>query len=56
MTEAVTEVRVGHPVPDFSLNCYDPVKHDFTRFSLADAKAQNKWTVMFFYPADFTFV
>ena len=49
-------VRIGHEVPDFELTCYDPTAHDFTTFSLADAKEAGKWSILFFYPADFTFV
>jgi peroxiredoxin (alkyl hydroperoxide reductase subunit C) len=49
-------VRVGTPVPDFTMNAYDPVKGDFTKVSLEDQKKAGRWTVLFFYPADFTFV
>jgi len=56
MSESVTEVKVGMQVPDFSLTCYDPVAHGFPEISLAELKKQEKWTILFFYPADFTFV
>lgn len=56
MHDAVTELKVGMQVPDFALTCYDPQAHDFTKVSLADLKQQGKWTILFFYPADFTFV
>ena len=56
MSEAVQQVRLGHQVPDFTLNCYDPQKHDFTKVSLSELKKQGKWTILFFYPADFTFI
>jgi peroxiredoxin (alkyl hydroperoxide reductase subunit C) len=56
MIEAMTEAKVGMHVPDFELTCYDPVKHDFTKVSFADIKKAGKWTILFFYPADFTFV
>lgn len=49
-------VQVGHNVPDFTLETYLPGKRDFGTFSLAEAKKAGKWTVLFFYPADFTFV
>jgi len=49
-------VKVGHAVPDFELTTYDPVAHGFSKFSLAEAKKAKKWTILFFYPADFTFV
>jgi len=56
MIEPACEVKVGMQVPDFALTCYDPKKHDFTKIQLAELKKQGKWTVLFFYPADFTFV
>ncbi len=56
MTDSTTVLRVGQQVPDFKLETYDPVKSDFSEFSLAGQKAAKKWTILFFYPADFTFV
>jgi peroxiredoxin (alkyl hydroperoxide reductase subunit C) len=56
MTEELKPVSVGQSVPDFELTTYDPVAHGFSTFSLAEAKAAGKWTILFFYPADFTFV
>lgn len=52
----VCPVRLGAAVPDFEIDTYDPQKQDFGRIKLADLKAQGKWTILFFYPADFTFV
>lgn len=49
-------VLVGQPVPDFVLDTYEPVTGHFGEFSLAEAKKAGKWTILFFYPADFTFV
>jgi alkyl hydroperoxide reductase subunit AhpC len=48
MSEHCCGLRVGQAVPDFKLETFDPAKGDFS-----EAK---KWTVLFFYPADFTFV
>ena len=56
MPDTVAPVSVGHAVPDFALNCYDPQTHDFTKIELAELKKKGKWTILFFYPADFTFV
>ena len=56
MSEELKPVSVGQSVPDFELTTYDPVNHDFSKFSLAEAKKAGKWTILFFYPADFTFV
>jgi peroxiredoxin len=49
-------IRVGQAVPDFKMDTYEPVKGDFSEISLSALKAAKKWTVLFFYPADFTFV
>lgn len=55
MTE-VTTTQVGQIVPEFEMDTYLPSKKDFGKFSLAEAKKAGKWTVLVFYPADFTFV
>jgi len=52
----VTTIQVGQTVPDFELETYEPAKKDFGKFSLADARKAGRWTVLVFYPADFTFV
>ena len=49
-------VSVGSDVPDFEIETYDPVADDFGSISLSQLKEQGNWTVLFFYPADFTFV
>ncbi len=49
-------LKLGEKVPDFSLTTYDPVRDDFGTFSLEGQIARKRWTVLFFYPADFTFV
>jgi len=56
MSESCETVKMGHSVPDFTLNCYDPKAHDFRPVTLAEQKKAGKWTILFFYPADFTFV
>lgn len=49
-------VTVGREVPNFELETYDPTEREFGKLSLADLRRQGKWTILFFYPADFTFV
>ena len=49
-------IPVGGDVPDFKLDTYDPVAEDFSSISLSQLKEQGNWSVLFFYPADFTFV
>lgn len=48
----VSMVRVGHPVPDFEFEVFNKDTIETMRFS--DMKG--KWVILFFYPADFTFV
>jgi peroxiredoxin (alkyl hydroperoxide reductase subunit C) len=56
MCDPISVLRVGQQVPDFKLDTYEPSKGDFAEISLAAQKAAKKWTILFFYPADFTFV
>jgi peroxiredoxin (alkyl hydroperoxide reductase subunit C) len=49
-------LKVGMQVPDFAITCYDPRAHDFTKVALDQLQQDGKWTILFFYPADFTFV
>lgn len=49
-------VRIGQPVPDFKMETYDPQEKSFGEVSLAAIKKSGKWTVLVFYPADYTFV
>ncbi len=55
MTES-TILQVGQEVPDFSLTTYEPATKDFGSYELSEAKKNGKWTMLFFYPADYTFV
>ncbi|MDD2693794.1 MAG: peroxiredoxin [Candidatus Gracilibacteria bacterium] len=48
------QVKIDAPAPSFDLPAYDPVKDDTIQVSLESL--QGKWTVLFYYPADFTFV
>jgi peroxiredoxin (alkyl hydroperoxide reductase subunit C) len=57
MTMSDTSIhQVGDTVPDFTLTTYEPTTKDFGSFSLAGAQKNGKWTLLFFYPADYTFV
>lgn len=53
MTECLT---IGQIVPNIEMETYDPVKSDFDKISLEDIKSRRQWLILFFYPADFTFV
>ena len=56
MSENIQPLKVGQKVPAFELDIYDPVEGDFSKFNFEKTKAAQKWTILFFYPADFTFV
>ncbi len=55
-TDTISPLRIGQTVPDFTLETYDPAAQDFGQFSLEAQRKAEKWTILFFYPADFTFV
>jgi hypothetical protein len=56
MTNESCNLLIGRGVPHFKLETFEPSNGDFGEFSLATQKAAKKWTILFFYPADFTFV
>lgn len=57
MSDSVQDsVSLGLPVPDFEIDTYDPTAKNFDKFSLSAQKSAGKWSILFFYPADFTFV
>ncbi len=56
MEPAPLTATVGAVVPDFEMETYEPAHADFGKISLADIKKAGKWTIVVFYPADFTFV
>ena len=54
--DVMIPLGVGDAVPDFKLATFDPTEKNFGEFSLETARKAGKWTILFFYPADFTFV
>lgn len=56
MSEQCCCLSVGAAVPDFKIETYEPARGGFGEFSLGSLKKKKKWGVLFFYPADFTFV
>jgi len=56
MCDSMLGIQVGQKVPDFALATYLPTQKDFGEFKLSENMQAGKWTVLFFYPADFTFV
>ena len=49
-------LQVGMEIADFQLTTFEPEKGDYGKISLAEQKEKGRWTCLFFYPADFTFV
>jgi len=49
-------LKTGQSVPDFEMDTYDPTELFFGKITLEQLKNDGKWTILFFYPADFTFV
>ncbi len=49
-------IQVGQMVPDFKLATFDPKTGGFGEFSLSANGNAGRWSILFFYPADFTFV
>ncbi len=47
-------LSVGDTVPNFEFEVYNPEKDDIEKVSIKDY--EGKWLILFFYPADFTFV
>jgi peroxiredoxin (alkyl hydroperoxide reductase subunit C) len=45
-------VRIGQPIPDFTLEAFH--RDDIQKIRISDYKG--KWLLLLFYPADFTFV
>lgn len=54
--ELVATIQIGKNVPPFTIRTYNPAKSDFDEVSLEEIWEKGRWTVLFFYPADFTFV
>lgn len=46
--------RLEDTLPNFDLTIYNPLTQDVEKKTMEDFRG--KWTVLFFYPADFTFV
>lgn len=55
-TDAVEKAKVGCPVKDFAIETYNPEQLSFEQLSFEELRRDKKWIVLFFYPADFTFV
>ncbi|MDX1952294.1 MAG: redoxin domain-containing protein [Verrucomicrobiota bacterium] len=52
----IKTVSIGREVPNFEVEVYNPAEREFSTISLNQLKQAKKWTILVFYPADFTFV
>ncbi len=52
----VEQAKIGQKIRSFSLETYDPTEGAFGEISSDKLLAAGKWTILVFYPADFTFV
>ena len=48
--------KVGQQIPDFEMDTFFPENKDFGKIKLSEISNSGKWTILFFYPADYTFV
>jgi len=48
--------KVGQKIRHFNLEAYDPTEGGFTTIDSEKLLKKKKWLILFFYPADFTFV
>ena len=49
-------LSIGQKVPDSEINVYFTEKKDFGKIRFSDVSKKGNWLVLFFYPADYTFV
>jgi len=54
--EEIKVLKVGDKVSDFEMDAYFPEKKDFGKIKFSEIFKKGKWLVLFFYPADYTFV
>lgn len=54
--EGIRILKVGEKVPDFELDAYFPEKKDFSKVRFSEIFKKGNWLILFFYPADYTFV
>ncbi|MBI1979660.1 MAG: peroxiredoxin [Elusimicrobia bacterium] len=56
MSDEKVTVAVGQTVPGFEMEVFDPKRNDFGKITLEGLLKEKKWVILYFYPADFTFV
>ena len=56
LTSPVAPLQLGQKIKDFAFSTYNPVANRFEDHTLFQFVLKKKWLLLFFYPADFTFV
>lgn len=54
--EEIKVINIGARVPDFEMDVYFPERKDFGKIKFSDIFKKGNWLILFFYPADYTFV
>ncbi len=54
--DEVRILKIGEKVPDVEMDAYLPSKKDFGKIKFSDIFKKGNWLILFFYPADYTFV
>lgn len=54
--EEVTTIKVGDRIPSLEMDAYFPDRDELGKINLSGIIQEGKWLVLFFYPADYTFV
>ena len=49
-------LQLGLKIKDFTFSTYNPVNNHFEEHTLFQTILKKKWLILYFYPADFTFV
>lgn len=54
--EELKVLCAGQKVPDFEMDVYLPEKKDFGKVRFSEIFKKGNWLILYFYPADYTFV
>ncbi|MCL1925755.1 MAG: redoxin domain-containing protein [Syntrophorhabdaceae bacterium] len=54
--EVLAPLQLGHKIRNFAFSTYNPVENRFEEHNLYQYVLAKKWLILYFYPADFTFV
>ena len=56
MEEAINVLKLGEKIPDFEIEAYFPKDSTLGKIKFSDIFKNGNWLILFFYPADYTFV